>query len=291
MKPTKARKIAWKSRRIKGWFSREAVMLFAWIDEIQKRNGIRGDLFEIGCHHGKSAVLLGQMVDPEQEKLSVCDLFGSQGQNVSRSGSGDLETFDRNMRSIRDAGVAVNVFSQDSAELNVDNIGTGYRFFHIDGGHNADEALRDLRLAASVILDRGVIVLDDPFRHDWPGVTEALVHFLDEFEDFRAILVGFNKLVLAHKSAASLYAREFQSEGSCKDYRLGYPWYIKELPFHESQLLIFGLRARFTENKVALYLVNAIANLPWLGQSLLNVVARLGKPPILQTQMRDANSM
>ena len=33
-------------------------MLFAWIDEMQRRNGIAGDIFEIGCHHGKSSALL-----------------------------------------------------------------------------------------------------------------------------------------------------------------------------------------------------------------------------------------
>lgn len=289
MKSIVAQRIARKSRRIKGWFSPEAAMLFAWIDEIQKKHGIGGDLFEIGCHHGKSAVLLGQMVDPSMEKLGVCDLFGNQGENVSRSGAGDLSIFNQNVSPLRDADVNIQVFSADSATLNARKIGTGYRFFHIDGGHNADEALCDLKLAASVLLDKGVIVLDDPFRHDWPGVTEALVHFLDEYDEFCSILVGFNKMILVRKSFASLYRAEFQDEETCKAYRLGYPWYVKKLPFHDSSLLIFGLRARFAESKVALFAVKSVASLPWLGNTLLDFVLKFAKPTIQPRQVGDVN--
>ncbi len=237
MQPADVKRFVKKSRRIQGWFSPQAAMLFGWVDQIQKDNSISGDCFEIGCHHGKSAMLLGGMIGGK-EKLAVCDLFGMQGSNVSRSGNGNLATFEQNMRSVGDSGVSVNIYQKNSAALSADEIGTGYRFFHIDGGHNPDEALADLHLAAASLVDRGVIALDDPFRSQWPGVTEALLRFLDENSDFQAIMVGFNKLLLTRKSCSGLYLKEFEDLGCRETYKLGYPLRVKQLPFHNFDLRI-----------------------------------------------------
>ena len=54
-----------------------------------------------------------------------------------------------------------------------------YWFFHIDGGHNPDEALHDLHLAASSTITQAAIVIDDPLTPVWPGVAEAIFRFLD----------------------------------------------------------------------------------------------------------------
>jgi len=190
-------------KSIDGWFSNDAALLFGWIDDIQKRNLVTGDLFEIGCHHGKSAQLLGHMALPATEQLAVCDLFGLQSDNVSKSGCGDLEVFLGNMRPVKELGISCKVFQKNSAELKPQEIGTNYRFFHIDGGHNPDEALADLRLAAACLGEKGVIALDDPFRTEWPGVTEALIRFLDEYDEFEAMLVGCNKILLTRKTASA----------------------------------------------------------------------------------------
>lgn len=239
MNPAKAKQVARQSKAIPGWFSPEASMLFAWIDEIQKRNNIEGDCFEIGCHHGKSAVLLGALVNPGKEKLSVCDLFGRQSDNVSRSGNGDLDAFNVNMQSVRKAGVGINIFQKNSADLTVAEIGKTYRIFHVDGGHNPDEALIDLRLAAESTIESGVIVLDDPFRMEWPGVTEALIRFLDERPDFQAIMTGFNKLVLTREKWSGIYLSALESSSQREIYGFSYPWRVKQMPFHKTDLRVF----------------------------------------------------
>ena len=56
---------------ISGWFSREAAMLFACLDETPGREGIHGDFFEIGVHHGRSAVFLASMLRAPGESLGV----------------------------------------------------------------------------------------------------------------------------------------------------------------------------------------------------------------------------
>ena len=239
MNPATAKNITRQSKDIPGWFSKEASMLFAWIDEIQKRNNIKGDCFEIGCHHGKSAVVLGALADASTEKLSVCDLFGQQAGNVSRSGNGDLDAFNRNMQPLRDSGLNINIFQKNSAELKAAEIGTNYRIFHVDGGHNPDEALIDLRLAADCIVESGVLVLDDPFRMEWPGVTEGLIRFLDERPDFQAIMTGFNKLVLTREKWSGIYLAALESDDQRNTYGFSYPWRVKAMPFHKTDLRVF----------------------------------------------------
>ena len=178
MKPLVAMEAAARCRQIHGWFSFEAALLFAWIDEVQRQMGVSGDLFEIGVHRGRSAVLLSHMLGGN-EALGVCDLFGEQVGNVSRSGAGDRAEFNSNMRRFGKAHDRLQVFAKPSSQLSPDEIGARYRFFHIDGGHNADEALGDLRLSAACTRPEGAILIDDPFRSEWPGVTEAVIRFLD----------------------------------------------------------------------------------------------------------------
>lgn len=260
MNPTIVKQVIKKSKSIPGWFSPDAAMLFAWVDEIQKRNNIHGDAFEIGCHHGKSAVLLASLVEPGKEKLAVCDLFGMQEGNVSLSGNGDLDAFNKNMASLRNSGVNVNVFQKNSAHLTATEIGKTYRMFHVDGGHNPDEALADLLLAADCTIESGVVLLDDPFRTEWPGVTEALIRFLDQRPDWQALMVGFNKLLLARVSHSELYTRAFDEMAQRNTYGFGYPMRIKPMPFHTSELRVFhvpdylqkkslGNLARYVYNK------------------------------------------
>lgn len=239
MNPSKAKQLTRQSKAIPGWFSQEASMLFAWIDEIQLRNNIKGDCFEIGCHHGKSALLLGSLVRPGVEQLSVCDLFGQQSDNVSRSGNGDLDAFNTNMQPVRSAGVGINIFQKNSADLTSKEIGTNYRIFHVDGGHNPDEALKDLLLAADCTIESGVIVLDDPFRMEWPGVTEALVRFLDQRPDYQAIMTGFNKLVLTREKWSGIYLSALESDKQRETYGFSHPWRVKEMAFHKTALRVF----------------------------------------------------
>jgi len=228
LKRSIARKIYRQTRSIEGWFSREAMYMFAWLDEIQKTHGITGDIFEIGCHHGKSAMLLGQLPRHVSERFGVCDLFGQQEQNVSRSGCGDLEIFQHNMRSIN---CQPAVHQCNSSTLTPEQIGSNYRIFHVDGGHNGDEALADLQLASRCLVPGGVILVDDPFRYDWPGVTEAIVEFLQQTPEFRAVLVGCNKLALVRAEASDMYLEQIDSCDAQELAGFAYPWRVKLLPF------------------------------------------------------------
>ncbi len=57
------------------------------------------------------------------EALGVCDLFGEQVGNVSRSGAGDRAEFNSNMRRFGKAHDRLQVFAKPSSQLSPDEIG------------------------------------------------------------------------------------------------------------------------------------------------------------------------
>jgi hypothetical protein len=239
VQPADVRAITRRTRHIEGWFSPDAAALFGLLDEAQRAAGVQGDLFEIGVHHGRSAVLLSQLARPG-ERLGVCDLFGEQGQNVSASGSGDRAIFEANMASLAPAFDRLEIFARASDQLTPAEIGGPYRLFHVDGGHLCEEALGDLRLGASVLSDGGAIMVDDPFSAIWPGVTEGILRFLEERADFSPLILGYNKLVLVPTAARPTYETFVTNEETWWRYFDRRVYELKVLPIagHPTHIVI-----------------------------------------------------
>jgi hypothetical protein len=227
---------------VHGWFKDEAALLISMLDEYQKAKNISGNIFEIGVHHGRSSIFFSHLLT-KGEFLSVCDLFSNEG-NVSSSGSGDESLYKANMDKFG-KNKPNQIFKCFSSELTPNKISNNYRFFHIDGGHNPDEALGDLELAAATTHKEGVIIVDDPFRDEWPGVTEAILVFLQKCNEFEAIAVGFNKLFLCRKESAINY-RQWM-ENNLSNYGFMFPYENKILPFANSQILIVFISQRYLQ--------------------------------------------
>lgn len=254
MTPSEVLQLMRKLARIDGWFSLEAAMLFAWVDEIQRSNGISGDLFEIGVHHGRSAALLAALARANGDALGACDLFDEQSQNVSRSGRGDLGRFERNIAEVA-PGVELRLHVKRSQDLVPAQIGTRHRFFHIDGGHDCDDALRDLELAAASTVSAGAILVDDPFRPEWPGVTEAIIAFLRIHTRYAAVLIGFNKMLIVDREFAELYGLELARIHTHEYWCILYPWQIKVLPFLGHPVRIFFIPSYASRQSIRARLV------------------------------------
>lgn len=226
-----------KIRSISGWFSKEAAQLLALLDETQKKNNFTGDIFEIGVHHGKSALFLHRFLSTD-EKMQVCDLFGDQKLNTSVSGSGDKAIFLKNIDRILGKST-IQIHEKLSNELTITEIGNSYRMFHVDGGHSFEEALADLTLAAQAVHPYGILILDDPFRSEWPGVTEAALEFLKQTPNFVPLAVGFNKLLLVRNQYHDLYSQALDHASLRSDYGLGYPWAYKTMTLSGRSLRCF----------------------------------------------------
>jgi hypothetical protein len=237
MQPGQARAIAQRSKSIAGWFTPDAAELFGFLDCIQRTLHVQGDLFEIGVHHGKSAVVLAAMARPE-ETVAVCDIFGDQGENISRSGRGDRDVFLDNLRTYANAFSRTKIFHKLSTELTAAEIGDPYRVFHVDGGHSAEEALFDIILGTDVLAGQGAIIVDDPFRIEWPGVTEAILRFLNERPDIVPLALGFNKMVLVRREAHAPYTDAIAS-GAVWRYIPSDIYDLKMMPVAGHQTAIF----------------------------------------------------
>jgi len=274
MKPAAARQLFRKVKPIDGWFSEEAAYLFALLDQIQKENGIQGDIFEIGTHHGRSAVFLAGMLDRRTERLQVCDIFGEQIRNISESGHGDCDVFIANMRAAFGDFSFLRLFQTLSADLRPELIGTNYRFFHIDGGHLASECLGDLELAAACLAPYGVIILDDAFRPEWPAVTEALFTFLARHRDtFVPLVVGFNKLILLRASARELYEQHLTR--SCWAFIPHEPFALKRVAFLGNDLYVFHLPTYKSQTSLRSRLSSFLFHHPRLESAVARVLAVL----------------
>ncbi|GHB83327.1 class I SAM-dependent methyltransferase [Persicitalea jodogahamensis] len=237
MEQQTARKKYRELSRIDGWFAEEAAMLISLLDTVQRHNQIKGDLFEVGVHHGKSTLFFYHLL-VGSEQLRVCDLFGNQGDNVSLSGSGDKQKFLANCaRYIGDN--SIKIFEKLSSELTVQEIGAGYRMFHVDGGHSFEEALADLELAAQAIREDGIIILDDPFRSEWPGVTEAAIEFLKNSPQVSPLVVGFNKLILVNHTCFDMYSTALDDQSNRTKHGLGFPWAYKKMALVGKDLRCF----------------------------------------------------
>jgi hypothetical protein len=190
------------AEHVEGWLFPVDAHLFAVCSEMQVREGIRGNLFEIGVHHGKTAALLAWLAQPG-EVLGVCDIFDQQELNADLSGKGNRQIFEHNMRLIA-PDTALKIFAKPSSTLMTDETTTSCRLFHIDGGHRPNDVYNDLEIAHRALLSLGIVIVDDPFNANWPGVSEGLYRFFsDRPKDFAPILIGGNKAYFCRPHAVS----------------------------------------------------------------------------------------
>lgn len=167
--------------RVPGWLSPldfltiEAVL--AWQDEL----GVMGDVLEIGVYLGKSAILIGHFVRPD-ELFSVCDLFGAAAPEESNSAENERtypglmrSSFEQNYSRYASDKRAPRILEMPSTELGAHVSARPLRFAHVDGSHLYDVVAEDLQLVRNLLVPSGGVVVCDDFRAPHtPGVAAAV---------------------------------------------------------------------------------------------------------------------
>jgi len=208
-------------RTVHGWLDRDVLEISEVLDRVQRDKGVSGSVAEIGVHRGKLFIGLS-LLRRQGESAVAIDIFDDQELNIDHSGLGNLKRFKANVE--RWASLdGVKIHQGDSTKVQTETLrelaGSDIRFFSVDGGHTEEIVLSDMRLAESVLADGGVVIADDVFNEHWPGVSVAIVRYLDEGGKLVPFLVGFNKMFLAHPDYVADYraAVEAAFEGSLLD--------------------------------------------------------------------------
>lgn len=194
-------------KKLPGWLGRTDFELLRGTLKAQDGLGVSGSIVEIGVHHGKSFIPLA--VFGKTSRLYAIDIFGDQHLNVDQSGNGNLEAFQRNLRTFGIAPARLEIDRRLSTAVRPDDVIEKVgppRLFHIDGGHHLDAISSDLSLACNVLRDAGVIVVDDVFRPEWPEVSAGVFQSQAlRDNDFVIFAIGFNKTFLCRRQFRAQY--------------------------------------------------------------------------------------
>ena len=99
----------------------------------------------------------------------------------------------------------IHFLYKSSLDLSLDMLeragSPGIRFFSVDGNHNEEYVLNDLIIAQKMLVNGGIIAIDDYFDRHSPGVSVGMNRFFIENNNERlAILIsGGNKVFLTSK--------------------------------------------------------------------------------------------
>ncbi|AKU18618.1 hypothetical protein VV02_03915 [Luteipulveratus mongoliensis] len=163
---------------IKGWFFSSDRRMFAWLLQHQTDQGERGELVELGCYLGKSAVLIGDFVGAD-ETFTVLDLFESAAPDAENTREMSLsystlaeDAFKDNYRKFH--ADLPEVVKGPSSEI-VDHVKPGScRFIHVDASHLYEHVAIDVDSARSLLSENGVVAFDDYRSEHCPGVAAAV---------------------------------------------------------------------------------------------------------------------
>ncbi|GHE13094.1 class I SAM-dependent methyltransferase [Streptomyces alanosinicus] len=162
---------------VPGWFPVLDQLLFDWFLSRQEAAGMRGDLLEVGVYMGKSAIFIGQHQRPA-EKYTVCDLFeGEAPDDANRAESTKSysaltrDVFEQNYRSFHDE--LPRVLQGPSSVVPSEVAADSCRFVHIDASHLYEHVHGDIGAAHDLLLQDGIVVLDDFRSEHTPGVSIA----------------------------------------------------------------------------------------------------------------------
>ncbi|MEV6547719.1 class I SAM-dependent methyltransferase [Streptomyces sp. NPDC051597] len=163
---------------VKGWFWPADQLLFDWFLARQERQGLRGDLLELGAYLGKSAIFLGSYLRAG-ETFTVCDLFDSPAPDDPNSEEMDRSyatltrrAFEANYLSFHDE---LPVVVQAPTSVITSRVRPGScRFVHVDASHLYEHVYGDIEAARELIAPGGIVAFDDFRAEHCPGVAAAV---------------------------------------------------------------------------------------------------------------------
>ncbi len=161
------------------------------ISAINAVKSLAGGFVEIGSLFGRSAVLLGQQLEPLGAKLTCIDVWGECEHELKDEigeaikyyparPTNSFEIFEENIRRFHLEDVVDPI--QERAEIVFQSWGKPLRFIFIDGCHEYEFVKKDA-LWKKFLVDKGIMIFHD-YHTPWHGVRKAVDEIMDSDPDF-----------------------------------------------------------------------------------------------------------
>jgi hypothetical protein len=205
----------WTGHRVvAGWLAPEVLDILAVLDSLQRSTNVSGAVAEIGVHHGRLFIGLN-LLQRDDELAVAIDVFGDQELNVDQSGKGDLAMFRRNVQRWSSSENVV-IHQGDSTHLKAGELCNlargGIRLFSVDGGHTDAIVFSDMTLAEATIAAGGIVIADDVFNQDWPGVSTGTLRYMESGGKLVPFAIGFNKVFFSNSEYSEIYRDVLRSK-------------------------------------------------------------------------------
>lgn len=189
-----------KISSMNGWFDSFSLTIFDILLNLQSNNEIFGNILEIGVWEGKSASTFVDMLQ-DREKIFLIDPILKKKKDII------ITNFNKIIDISDEDFLFFEMTSEDfKTKILTKDIIHSFRFIHIDGNHTAEGIYKDLELADLLLLDNGIVAIDDFFNMAYPQITEALLYYIfSNPYKFRIFLCGFNKVYLCRPGIYSKY--------------------------------------------------------------------------------------
>jgi len=188
-------------KKVHGWLEQADIDYILEIVNYQNQSNIYGSVGEIGVHHGKLFILLNLLTREDEHSFAI-DLFDEQKENIDRSGLGDLSIFKSNLDNYATNNQNIEILSMNSLNLDKnfyrETSSKKFKLFSIDGGHHYKAVINDLKIAEEVIVDGGVVLLDDLLNPLWIEVVSAYSSYKLKGGKLVAFAITKDKLYLTN---------------------------------------------------------------------------------------------
>ncbi len=182
------------------------------LDVAQRARQVTGAVAEIGVHHGRLFIGLHLLQRGSGTSVAI-DLFEDQELNIDKSGRGDSAKFASNVE-LWSSMDGVVLHQGDSTKLTpevlLEKAGGPIRFFSVDGGHTEEIVYSDMRLAERTLTEGGIVIADDVFNQQWPGVAVGTLKYLAGDGALQPFAIGFNKVLFTQPEFSEYYRGELR---------------------------------------------------------------------------------
>ena len=188
-------------KKVHGWLEQTDVDYILEIINYQNQSSIYGSVGEIGVHHGKLFILFNLLTREDEHSFAI-DLFDEQKENIDRSGLGDLRIFKSNLDNYATNNQNIEILSMNSLNLDKnfyrETSSKKFKLFSIDGGHHYKAVINDLKIAEEVMVEGGVVLLDDLLNPLWIEVVSAYSSYKLKGGKLVAFAITKDKLYLTN---------------------------------------------------------------------------------------------